>query len=628
MAKMGLLGGGGQTPPFIGGGPSPAAGQGGMFRRGQGGILPERGSRAQYDMVQELLKSGIASSQGSGSPLLAFLAPMIGGAVGTRTEGLYRNAQGQRDNGAIDKLMAAMGPSDPPVLPGSQNPAYGAMAATGGPTKAAAAAIKERHGSIAPGIAETARALEMDPVDLATIISYETGGTFDPTKRGPTTQWGQHRGLIQFGEPQAREYGVNWEDPVGSQLGADGAVARYFRQNGWQPGMGLLDAYSIVNAGAPGRYDRSDANNGGAPGTVRDKVENQMSGHRKNAMRLLGGDFTAYANAGQPAPMSQDNMRTLIGLMTDEGVSGPIRSLASSMLSDAMTNSGGLGPRDQISLAKDMLGLEAAMAPPKPEPRFRVATPEEAASYGATAGQIGPDGRFYARQEAKPPDEYGRYVSEEQAAGRTPLSRIDYANAKKGKGTVVYDPVSGNPIVSIGGANDDGRISPSSPDAMIASIDGILNDPALDLATGWLAWTQNIPGTSARRFGARASQLEGQAFLQAFESLKGGGQITEIEGQKATQAIGRLDTAQSAEDYRQALTELRDILAAARTRSRGWVQEQANQGSTSDTTQSPSLSEMPDAETTPPKISTDQEYDALPSGATFMDPNGQMRRKP
>jgi hypothetical protein len=143
------------------------------------------------------------------------------------------------------------------------------------------------------GIIETAAALGMDPLDLATIISYETGGTFDPQQPGPTTQWGQHRGLIQFGEPQARQYGVDWSDPAGSQLGADGAIVRYYRENGWQPGMGMLDAYSIVNAGAPGRYNASDANNGGAPGSVRDKVEGQMAGHRERAMALLG------ASAGQ-----------------------------------------------------------------------------------------------------------------------------------------------------------------------------------------------------------------------------------------------------------------------------------------------------------------------------------------
>lgn len=150
-------------------------------------------------------------------------------------------------------------------------------------------------------LVETANALGMHPVDLATIISYETAGTFDPSKAGPTTQWGQHRGLIQWGEPQAEQYGVNWNDPLNSQLGADGAVVRYFQDRGWQPGMSLTDAYSIVNAGAPGRYNATDANNGGAPGTVAEKVQNQFGPHRERAMSLFEGQFSpALSNPMRP----------------------------------------------------------------------------------------------------------------------------------------------------------------------------------------------------------------------------------------------------------------------------------------------------------------------------------------
>lgn len=163
------------------------------------------------------------------------------------------------------------------------------------------------------GIMLTASVLGMDPVDLATIISYETAGTFDPTKRGLTTQWGQHRGLIQFGEPQAAQYGVDWNDPLNSQLGPDGAVVRYFQDNGWRPGMGLMDAYSIVNAGAPGRYNASDANNGGAPGTVADKVNNQMDDHRVKAAGLLGGTVQPQLSFGADVGKMGDPMQS--GLM-------------------------------------------------------------------------------------------------------------------------------------------------------------------------------------------------------------------------------------------------------------------------------------------------------------------------
>lgn len=149
--------------------------------------------------------------------------------------------------------------------------------------------------SIALGIKETADALGISAEDLATAISYETAGTFDPKKSGPVTPWGQHRGLIQFGEPQARQHGVDWNNAVNSQLGPNGAVASYLRAAGVKPGMGLLEVYSAINAGGIGEkyFNRKDAHNGGAPGTVRDKVQNQMGGHRANARSLLGD----YADA-------------------------------------------------------------------------------------------------------------------------------------------------------------------------------------------------------------------------------------------------------------------------------------------------------------------------------------------
>lgn len=167
------------------------------------------------------------------------------------------------------------------------------------------------------GILATAQALGMDPVELGTIISYETGGTFNPTQAGPTTQWGQHRGLIQFGEPQAQQYGVDWNNAAASQLGPDGAIAKYFRASGWKPGMGMLDAYSIVNAGAPGRYNASDANNGGAPGTVADKVNNQMAAHRAKAAALLGGSAMPQAQVSAYAPpmqMAQPQVNPMAGM--------------------------------------------------------------------------------------------------------------------------------------------------------------------------------------------------------------------------------------------------------------------------------------------------------------------------
>jgi hypothetical protein len=154
---------------------------------------------------------------------------------------------------------------------------------------------------IREGIIETATSLGMSPVDLATLISYETRGTFDPAIKGPTTQWGQHRGAIQFGEPQAAQFGVDWNDPIGSQFGKGKAIEKYMLAHGFEPGMSLLQAYATINAGNPNKIHASDANNGGAPGSVLDKVNNQMAGHRKKAEALLGMG-AAPAQPGMGAP--------------------------------------------------------------------------------------------------------------------------------------------------------------------------------------------------------------------------------------------------------------------------------------------------------------------------------------
>lgn len=67
-------------------------------------------------------------------------------------------------------------------------------------------------------------------------------------------------------------------------------------------------------------------------------------------------------------------------------------------------------------------------------------------------------------------------------------------------------------------------------------------------------------GKNQRKFQPYVDQIKGQSFLSAYERLKGGGVITEIEGQKATDAIVRLNQAQSDEDFALALKDLRDII--------------------------------------------------------------------
>ncbi|PZO72271.1 MAG: hypothetical protein DI640_12920 [Sphingomonas taxi] len=202
-----------------------------------------------------------------------------------------RNARTNRANSYVDALLG-------PISGDVASSPYADFSIVGGEAPAgydlsgvAPATFKGNEREIIGGLVQTASAMQADPLDLLTAVSYETGGTFNPTQAGPTTQWGQHRGLIQFGEPQAQQYGVDWSNPIASQVGAGGAIHKYFLDRGWQPGMSGMNLYSIINAGAPGRFDASDANNGGAPGSVADKWNNQMADHRRKAASMLAAYY-------------------------------------------------------------------------------------------------------------------------------------------------------------------------------------------------------------------------------------------------------------------------------------------------------------------------------------------------
>jgi hypothetical protein len=125
-----------------------------------------------------------------------------------------------------------------------------------------------------------------------------------------------------------------------------------------------------------------------------------------------------------------------------------------------------------------------------------------------------------------------------------------------------------------GKAQGDAQVSLGSSlqkaDQSIGLIDTMLKHPGLDTAVGASSvWDPRnyMAGTDATNFNVMRKQLEGKAFLEAFESLKGAGQITEVEGTKATEAIARLSTAQSEDAYRGALTELKGILEQGKQRS-------------------------------------------------------------
>lgn len=171
--------------------------------------------------------------------------------------------------------------------------------------------------------------------------------------------------------------------------------------------------------------------------------------------------------------------------------------------------------------------------------------------------------------------------------------------------------------------------------ATLGIIEQLRNHPGLEWATGvgWLNPGKYVPGTKAHAFTVLANQARGKVFAEAYETLKGGGQITEIEARKAEQAIARLETSVSVKELRAALDEFEQATRDGYLKLRKIA-----------STTPAKFKQLMAGELSAPLPETGQRnagtinnphrpesrvaYDAIPSGTYFMDPNGEVRRKP
>jgi hypothetical protein len=135
------------------------------------------------------------------------------------------------------------------------------------------------------------------------------------------------------------------------------------------------------------------------------------------------------------------------------------------------------------------------------------------------------------------------------------------AEAEKAKGKIMGETQANLPSAEVGAAQT------------VRQIDELLNNPNIGSISGIESWLPDpalaaVQGPEALGLRRRVEQLQGSSFLQAYETLKGGGQITEVEGKKAEAAIARLNAAQSDADFTQALKDFKDVIQVGLTRLR------------------------------------------------------------
>jgi hypothetical protein len=141
------------------------------------------------------------------------------------------------------------------------------------------------------------------PEDLATLVSFETGGTFNKNKEGGArdkrTGLPRHKGYIQWGPTERAQYGIRDDMTPAEQMAK---AAQFLKDRGYRPGMSGEQLYATVNAGSPYKTGASDARNGGTWGTAADKWRYQMAGHRANARKLLAVSSPAVASGSGGLP--------------------------------------------------------------------------------------------------------------------------------------------------------------------------------------------------------------------------------------------------------------------------------------------------------------------------------------
>jgi hypothetical protein len=148
----------------------------------------------------------------------------------------------------------------------------------------------------------------------------------------------------------------------------------------------------------------------------------------------------------------------------------------------------------------------------------------------------------------------------------TAMARLEAAKAEgtaTGKDTVAAIKTLPNAIASSQKAlaNIDAMLGDARVvNNQIVATQGKGPHPGFSSAVGAGIGLRFIPGTPASDFQERFREVTSGAFLEAFESLRGGGSITEKEGEKATAAKTRMNLAQSEKEFVTAAREYQSII--------------------------------------------------------------------
>lgn len=521
-------------------------------------FMPENWKQQLPGALSEMSPLLLAMSQGLSSGQGAFTyAPQGMAAMQAASDKRAAAEKKKKDLEALSQIIGGGMPKAPQA--GGNVARNTAMAATGGPTKAAAAALDfsglEKQYNLPSGY-------------LARTAQIESAG--DPNAKNPNSSAG---GLFQFIDSTAQQYGLaDRFDPAAS---AD-AAARLARDN-----AAILKRTLGRDPTSAELYLAHQQGAGGAARLLSNPNARASDIVGEDAVRLNGGDLDMTAGqfaglwtgkfGGEQASSqpSIDPTRAAQLLMSDN-VPAAAKQQIMSMLQ-------GPDEMEQVQLQLAQAKLAQMQAPPATEPQYTQKTGAELGLKGENAGRlfnVAPDGKITqigggatnitntvtsGGVSAKPLGTKGDIlIQDETAPSGYRVEQAAGSTAAREANQSQYDRAA----------------TIEQAETALSLIKSVKEDPALPNITGNVQGRlpAGIPlvtgGQAGTDLSVKIEQLQGQAFLQAFESLKGGGQITQIEGEKATNAIARLQTAQSDGAYIQALNDLEEVVNIGLRRAR------------------------------------------------------------
>lgn len=154
---------------------------------------------------------------------------------------------------------------------------------------------------------------------------------------------------------------------------------------------------------------------------------------------------------------------------------------------------------------------------------------------------------------------------------RQPIGRVS-KNIEETEAAKVRGTTQGEREVSAAG-------DLQAADNALYFIDSLRNDPNRERGTGLSSIFNAVPGTAGYDYQNKVKQVTSGAFLTAIENLRGLGALSNAEGQTATSAVNRMDTATSEEAFLAALDDYERIVRQGRDRALRRLGGNASSGS-------------------------------------------------